>query len=244
MTRPRSRMESMELYYAGGGVELYHGSALDDPEKWTHATALITDPPYGIDYRPIVVGRTTSSAIAGDKTVAVRDAALAAWHEANHLEKPAAVFGSWKAPRPPQTRHRLIWQKAGNIMNHIVLPWRPVDEEIYIWGKGWARSTRAPGSVIVTTENRTSETRRLGHPTPKPVDLLQALMTRLAPVEGGHVIADPFAGSGSTLVAAASLGHKAIGVELDERYCEQIARRVEYFLANGEDAPRSVIVRD
>lgn len=94
----------------------------------------------------------------------------------------------------------------------------------------------------MTTENRTSETRRLGHPTPKPLDLLQTLMNRLAPVEGGHVITNPFAGSGATLVAAASLGHKAIGVELDERYCEQIARRVDYFLANGEDAPRRVIM--
>ena len=70
-----------------GGVELYHGSALDDPEKWTRATALITDPPY----RPIVVGGSTSSAIAGDKTVAVRDEALAAWRDANGVSKPVAV---------------------------------------------------------------------------------------------------------------------------------------------------------
>lgn len=34
------------------------------------------------------------------------------------------------------------------------------------------------------------------------------------------------------------------GIELEEKYCEQIARRIEFFLANGEDAPRSVIVRD
>lgn len=234
----------MELYYAGGGVELYHGSALDTPEKWTHATALITDPPYGIDYRPIRVGGTTRSAIAGDKTVAVRDAALAVWHEANDTSKPVAVFGSWKAPRPPQTKQRLIWHKAGNIMNHIVLPWRPVDEEIYIWGKGWARSSKAPASIISTAENRTNETRRLGHHTPKPLDLLQTLMGRLDPEDGGHVIADPFAGSGATLVAAALMGHGAVGVELEERYCEQIARRIEFVLANGEDAPRSVIVRD
>lgn len=227
-----------------GGVELYHGSALDDPEKWTHATALITDPPYGINYRPIVVGGPTSSAIAGDKTAAVRDEALAAWDVTNGTKKPVAVFGSWKAPRPPQTKQRLIWNKAGSAMSHIVLPWRPVDEEIYVWGKGWTRSSKAPASIISTAENRSHETYRLGHPTPKPLDLMETLMGRLEPVEGGHVIADPFAGSGSTLVAAAALGHRAVGVELDERYCEQIARRVEYYLANGEDAPRSVIVRD
>ena len=244
MKSRRSKIGSMELYYSGGGVELYHGSALDNPEKWTGATALITDPPYGINYQPIVVGGPTAAAIANDRTVAVRDEALAAWHEANSDSKPVAVFGSWKAPRPPQTCQRLIWHKTGNIMNHIVLPWRPVDEEIYIWGRGWTRSSKAPASIIATGENRTGETRRLGHPTPKPLDLLQALIGRMDPVEGGHVIADPFAGSGATLAAAVMSGHSAVGVELEERYCEQIARRIEYVLANGEDAPRSVIVRD
>lgn len=167
MTRPRSRMESMEPYYAGGGIELYHGSALDTPEKWTHATALITDPPYGISYGG-------KGAMRGDDSTMLRDITLLTWLSANGLEKPVAVFGSWKVPRPPQSKNRLIWHKAGRMSEHLRMSWRPTDEEIYVWGDGWARGTSAPGSVITTHENRASETRRLGHPTPKPLDLLQA----------------------------------------------------------------------
>lgn len=118
----------MKLYYSGGGVELYHGSALDTPEKWTTATALITDPPYGINCRPIRIGENTAPVITGDETTSIRDAALDTWEQINGIEKAVAVFGSWKAPRPAQTRQRLIWHKGGNFMSHITLPWKPVDE--------------------------------------------------------------------------------------------------------------------
>lgn len=234
----------MGPYYTRAGVTLYHGSALDNTDTWTHSTALITDPPYGINYIAIPLRGGPQAPITGDQDTQARDAAITAWHTANTLRKPVAVFGSWKKPRPAQATQRLIWHKAGNINRHLTLPWRPIDEEIYIWGKGWTQSTRAPGNILTTAENRSTETRRTGHPTPKPLDLLQAIMGRLAPIEGGHVIADPFAGSGSTLVAAALLGRGAVGVELDERYCEQAARRIDYVLDHGVDAPRSAIVHD
>ena len=62
------------------------------------------------------------------------------------------------------------------------------------------------------------------HPTQKPLGLMRFCIA----VAGDKVVTvlDPFAGSGSTLVAARNLGRKAIGVELEERYCEIAANRL------------------
>lgn len=65
------------------------------------------------------------------------------------------------------------------------------------------------------------------HPTVKPLALMRELIKLVAP-EGG-VVLDPFAGSGTTLEAAAQVGVKSIGVERDETYLKLIDKRIERF---------------
>ena len=60
------------------------------------------------------------------------------------------------------------------------------------------------------------------HPAQKPVGLLTALLANSAP----GLVLDPYAGAGTTLVAARNLGRDAVGIEIEERYCEIAARRL------------------
>ena len=64
------------------------------------------------------------------------------------------------------------------------------------------------------------------HPCVKPIKLMEYLLKLITPPNGGIVL-DPFCGSGSTLVAARNLGINAIGIELQEEYCEIARRRVD-----------------
>jgi DNA modification methylase len=84
------------------------------------------------------------------------------------------------------------------------------------------------GSHALWTEpiviNRGGLTPRL-HTTQKPIGLMRRLVEQFT--DPGDIVLDAFAGSGTTLRAAKDLGRRAIGIELDERYCEIAARRLQ-----------------
>lgn len=219
----------MTPYYEDEHVTLYHGDCLELAGLWTAADVLVTDPPYGMAYDSNRVKGRDFKVVANDQDTRARDAALAAWGT-----KPALAFGTWKAPRPSGTRQVIIWDKSeGNgTGSSLWSPWGMSHEEIYLLGEwppikpgGRLREggtpARAAGVLRVANYN-TQASDRPAHPTPKPVPLMERLIEKCPP----GVIADPFAGSGSTLIAARNLGRKAIGVELEERYCELIASRL------------------
>lgn len=202
-------------YYQDDYVTLYHGDCLEITE-WLSADTLIFDPPYGIAWRKNTNKAAKSYAhagIANDGSTAVRDTALALWGD-----KPSATFGSWRATFPP-FRQVLVWRKpvdAGLVGS--VTGWRNDTELVFLAG-GWPKRNAFASSVIES--DGTMHAYLSGHPHSKPVPVMQALIEN-AP----GVIADPTSGGGATLVAASSLGRRAIGVELEERYCELIAKRL------------------
>lgn len=205
----------MKPYFQNDLVTLYHGDCLEITE-WLEADVLVTDPPYGQGF---VGGAWGGAKVLNDEDTQVRDAALTLWNK-----KPSLVFGNWRCQRPLGVAHRLIWIKqgrnAGILATRETVPWFPADEEIYISGRGWKGPPDS--NIYATSENRSSAAKDANHPTPKPIGLMEKLIKKTP--EG--VIADPFAGSGATLIAARNLGRKVIGVELEEKYCEMIANRL------------------
>lgn len=214
----------MSLYYQDDYVTLYHGKCLAaDNQAWLAADWLVTDPPYGMAFssrigtqRPGHNQERTMNAVAGDKDTTARDDAIAAWGV-----KPRIVFGTWRIPRPNPVDHRLIWHKAGQGPGPAFMAFCSQDEEIYVTGDGFVKSSPPMRSVLRTNEGRATQPAVTGHPTSKPVGLMEMLVARCGP----GTVADPFAGSGSTLLACRNLKRQCIGVELEKKYCKIIADR-------------------
>lgn len=222
----------MSLYYEDEYVQLHLGDCRA-MRGWTAANVLVTDPPYGTqvlgvgDVNHGGYGRRQNAArdskhaskrpgvgregyvIAGDMNTESRDLALELWGD-----RPALVFGSPRLPDPPgRWDDRLVWDKRRPGMNGG--PWRYTHESIY--ARGFVRSSNSNFSVMTAFPADQSL-----HIHAKPVALMESLIECAPP----GVIADPFAGSGSTLIAARNLGRRAIGVEVEEKYCELIVRRL------------------
>lgn len=231
-----------EIYYQDPFVTLYHGDCLEITD-WLAADVLVTDPPYGTQVTTTAnsnaggygrasraerreasqgYGRRQNAAgvgvlntgrhgcmIANDTGTETRDAALGLWGD-----RPALLFGSPRMPDPPiAVADRLVWNKTRPGMNGG--PWRYLHESIYVTA-GFIRVNNAAVSILTAWPDQ------VDHIHAKPQEIMRPLVASTPP----GIIADPFAGSGSTLVAAKALGRKAIGVELEERYAEIAARRL------------------
>jgi len=206
-------------YFQNDLVTLYHGDCLEITD-WLKADVLVTDPPYGVAYKSNMDrGSRTDwhDSIAGDETTEARDSVIELWGD----ERAALVFGTWKVEKPKRTRQTVIWDKTPcGFMGDLSIPFGSAHEEIYCLGKnGWTGTREA--SIVKAQMLMSGDKARPDHPTPKPIGLMEKLIGKTL-----GIVADPFAGSGATLIAARNLGRKVIGIELEEKYCELIANRL------------------
>ena len=226
-----------EPYYQDDLVTLYHGDCRDVAETVPPQPVdlLLTDPPYGMAF---VSGWTAAKAtVRSDgvrQGVRVVRSALNSFSEAEWFDPAmhALVFCHWES-WPDfydnlchlfQIRNALIWNKGGGGMGDLRHEYAK-DFEIILFG-ACSRDRELVGKrkgAVLSGVARVPAAQR-HFPFEKPVALLSDLVERHAPE--GALVLDPFAGSGSTLVAAKALGRRCIGIELDEARCEIAAKRL------------------
>jgi hypothetical protein len=220
-------------YWSDDRVTLYLGDCREITE-WLAADVLVCDPPYGRNWRqggltgarrPGNRPRPDGSrreGIKGDADTAVRDAVLALWGDS----RPAVMFGDLMLAPPAGNKLTLVYRKPPDSGARGALAgFRRDAEAVYLLG-AWPAQLGGRTSILATAARTSGNPgglgARYGHPHAKPVDVMETLIAACPP----GVIADPSSGGGSTLMAARNQGRRAIGVELEERYCEAIARRL------------------
>lgn len=198
---------------------------------------LCTDPPYGVRWQS---GNRTDrfDVLAGDDGSLDVPAVLGAWVRRLRDHRHVYVFGY----RPDQLAEPLqlggtavlIWDKGQISGGDLRLPWAPGHEPITFGVYVSSQAHRAKGygnlaarlrrlTVIEVPRLHGRQVKR--HPTEKPVALMRQLVESSS--LPGEIVLDPFAGCGSTLVAAVLEGRRAYGVEVDERYATTAVERVK-----------------
>lgn len=242
---------ALRPYYAERGVKLFHGDMREVTPLLATVACIVTDPPYeetplGWDRWPqswptLVATRlapTGSLWCFGSLRLFMRRASeFAAWRFAEDLvwEKPN---GSGFAKDRLRRVHELVghfylkdasWPKVYKDVQRTPSP--RAGERINLSGKHKHMGARVQQSYTYDTRLARSVQRfatchgYAEHPTQKPLDLLRFLIRTSAPP--ASTVFDPFAGSGSTLLAARAEGRLAVGIEADEASCEIAARRLK-----------------
>jgi len=250
---PSPRNTAMKIYYQDEAVTLYHGdsdgtlggvSALNQLDAES-ISAIITDPPYNVsngkDGTSSALKRKDGTSRKVQRNFGEWDNS---WNPEAFLSEAQRVLvnggglvaftsefliGDYVAS---DLKHRnlIYWRKTNPTPAFKRLYVRAVEMTVRQVKEGAPYTFNGDGYTVNVLEGpvvsgfacANGESRV--HPTQKPLWLMRALVERHTNL--GDVVLDPFAGSGTTLVAAKFLGRKAIGIEGDERYCEAAAKRL------------------
>jgi DNA modification methylase len=193
----------MEPYYQDQSVTLYHGDCREILPSLPKVDLVLTDPPYP-DYHA--------------DAYHYRDGLL---EVLNILDCRQLVFWSAKAPFPLSYSAIHIWDKC---------PGGEIAAAAYerIFERNGHAAYKMFRAFVINNPVRAMRSRDFysGHPSQKPTYLIRQLLAYLCKGTQGSLVVDPFAGVGTTLKTAKDIGLRAIGIEIEERYCEIAANRM------------------
>jgi len=208
-------------YYQDDAVKIYCGDCREIVPELGRFDLLLTDPPYGL----------------GDK-----------WTGGTWGSNPMyADAKRWDVKPEDEEIKKLIETAKVSIVwggNYFSLP---PSRGFFLWVKIPSMETMADAEYAWTNIDRTAKAftghrnpdGKRSHPTQKPLSLMTWCIGLAGDVQ---TILDPFAGSGTTAVAAKSLGRKCVCIEREERYCEIAAKRcAQDYLQLTESAPRDTL---
>ncbi|MCR4340746.1 MAG: site-specific DNA-methyltransferase [Gemmatimonadaceae bacterium] len=262
----------MKPYFERDGITIYHADARDVLPALGDSSVdlLLTDPPYGhrnndddlASRREAALGLVKSgeAALGASRPIAndgPEANELVRWlfAEARRVLVPGACcccccggggpdpqFARWSLWLDELLgfKQMVIWDKGG-----LGMGWhyRRSYETVLVGEKPGA-ACKWYGGLTTSNVVRISKIipRAHEHPTTKPVALMEHFI-RIHSQEG-ELVLDPFMGAGTTLVAARKLGRRAVGVELEERWCEDAAARLEFRVGHGSKSNIPTLFED
>jgi site-specific DNA-methyltransferase (adenine-specific) len=197
-----------------GAATLYLADAAEVIAVAPREYAVVSDPPYGIGYKPQRNGRATyapGDAVIGDDAP-FDPAPLLSFRE-------CILWGAQNfASRLKDSNGWIVWDKCGGLepragfqYSHCEMAWTNFLGRVHKVSLMWEGASRGGEGFF--------------HPTQKPIPIMQFCIDRVSP---GAIIFDPYMGSGTTGVAAAMMGRQFVGVEIDEKHfntaCDRISK--------------------
>lgn len=207
-----------EPYYQDDYCTIYHADCRDILPDLPPVDLVLTDPPYGKKYARgkngwgVCDNRPTISDVEWDVKPSADD-----FCKIVNASKNQIVFGgNYFTDLLPPTNGWIFWDKVGTTTNKSVfadgeLAWSSYNKVLKKY------TFRVMGFINDSADRRV-------HPTQKPTELFKMIIQDYTDAE--QTILDPFMGSGTTLRAAKDLQRKAIGIEINEKYCEIAAKRL------------------
>lgn len=206
-------------YYEEDGITIYHGDCRELLWGLSPDWLVLTDPPYGINLqnhdKAVESSRPYGWNVSGDNDQSVGNYVLELLSD-----YPTIAFASPDKPWEGEWHQRLVWYKGPAVGGggEPSMYWKFDWELIQV--RNLAKLNGGRDTSVI--EQWVTPADFPYHPTQKPHSVLSYLIGKV----NSSVVFDPFMGSGSTLRAAKDLGRRAVGIEIEERYCEIAAKRL------------------